>query len=45
METPVKLAPGCVSDIDDLQYKNNEAQALGGHRRVDTEKIGGAACS
>jgi hypothetical protein len=45
METPVKLAPGCVSDIDDRQYKNKEAQTLGGDRRVDTEKIGGAACS
>jgi hypothetical protein len=44
METPVQLAPRCVSDIDYRQYKNNEAQTVGGHRRVDAEKIGGAAC-
>jgi hypothetical protein len=45
METGVKLAPGCVSDIDYRQYKNNEAQTVGGQRRVDAEKIRGAARS
>jgi hypothetical protein len=43
METPVKLAPRCISDIGDRHYKNNELQTFGGHRRVDAEKFGGAA--
>lgn len=43
METAVKLAPGWASDIDYRQYKHNEAQTVGSQRRVDAEKIRGAA--